>query len=595
MSIDLSKYQKDSTLIWAVQNIRLPKGAPWDFSDRQWQLQLMDDQSKQIVVRKPTQVGLSTVMLTKMLHFADLHRCRAIMTLPRQDDVYDLVNSRLSEIIENSPYILERMVGVDNVRMKRFGESWLHFVEMSVPPRMMDVDWMLNDEVDLSNSEYLEQAVSRMDASQYGYHHRISTPTIPGYGIDALYELSDKKVWIVKCPYCSFEQDLDWNLNVANEGGKTWYKCTRCGNKLHEEDIREGRWIVTGDSNSAISGYQINQMMCTYIDPSKLWVQYKTLTTKNFYNFRLGLPYAASSGGVSRDVLMERCFQSAHSKEVENDGESVYVLGADQGNTIHVSVAKIEGNTAKIVFLEEIPFDAGFKRLEDIIRKFKIKYAVIDALPNHHSSRQLAESLKGVAYTAYFTALDKLYASNDQTLKININKTDAYDHLLYKISSYELQFYGFASNIDVALNKAMSHISNMRRDIEQQNTRAGGVKTFHVWKGVGADHYADAIVYMLIAADMAHGVKSDLKIYDIGDILNSMIAEEDDGVSGLMVDPALMRENSGKSPSLRSVGDDVEFIPLEELGFPPDNPYASYRSGIMEILFGNRRNENGVD
>ena len=195
-----------NTVEWAVTNIQLPKGAKWDFSDRKWQLDILNDTSKKIVCRKPTQVGMSTVFLIKMLHFADENACRLLYTLPRQDDVYDMVNSRLHDIVTESPYVRTAISEVDNVRMKKFKKSWLHFIEMSVPPRMLDADWMVNDEVDLSNQNNLQQAVSRLDASKYNTHHQISTPTIEGYGIDALYEISDKKQWFVQCGYCNYRQ-----------------------------------------------------------------------------------------------------------------------------------------------------------------------------------------------------------------------------------------------------------------------------------------------------------------------------------------------------------------------------------------------------
>lgn len=579
--MDLSKYQADSTLIWAIQNLNLPKGAAWEFGDRQWQLELLDDSHKQIVVRKPTQVGLSTIMLTKMLHFADMNRVRATMTLPRQDDVYDMVNSRLSEIIANSPYIANKMGSIDNVRMKQFGTSWLHFVEMSVPPRMMDVDWMLNDEVDLSNSEHLEQAISRMDASKFGYHHRISTPTIHGYGIDALYELSDKKEWFVKCAYCSFEQILDWDLNVAHIRGETWYKCAHCGNKLHAQDIREGRWVVTGDSNAPISGYQINQLMCTYIEPSRLYVQYQTMTRKNFYNFRLGLPYTSSSGGFDREAIFERCFMSGHPEEERAmDEDAVYVLGADQGDTIHVSIGKLSEDGIKLVYFEEIPFELGFDRLAKLIYMFRVRIAVIDGLPNHHSAKKLVEEFPFIGYVAYFSSVDEMYRANEDEQKISISKTDAYDHLLLRIANSELQFYGLLPP-DKKTNTVISHLANMRRDIEEQYTRAGGVKTFHVWKGIGKDHYADSLVYMLMAADMAEGYSQALSTYDIADYLNDPDKMDDPVMKQLLADvfteendaePTLNRPNAGRP------------LTREEAGLVPDNPYA-VREDFMERLF----------
>ena len=587
--INLEDYIEKSTLIWAVQNIRLPKGAPWEFNDRQWQLKIMDDPSKEIVCRKPTQIGMSTVFITKMLHFADTHQCRAVVTLPRQDDVYDMVNSRLSEIISESPYILDKMTGVDNVRMKKFGKSWIHFIEMSVPPRMMDVDWMVNDEVDLSNSEHLQQVISRMDASKFGYHHRISTPTIDDYGIDKLYKLSDQKQWIVTCGYCSHEQMLDWDKNVAHKNGETWYKCARCGNKLHPQDIREGHWIATENTHSSISGYQINQLMCTYIDPNKLWTQYKTMSQKNFYNFRLGLPFTPTSGGFSKDVIHKNCFSEGYEKEETDDKHSVYVLGCDQGDILHVSVGKLVDNYIEIVYLDEVPFSLGFEEINRLITRYNVKYAIIDGLPNHHPAQKLVDTTRIKAAVAYFSGIDTIYRYKEDENKITINKTDAYDLLLDYVTSSRLQFYSSLERIDDDVDKAITHICNMRRDIEEQETRIGGTRTFHVWKNIGPDHFADAVVYMLIAADLANNSNTTFNAVDIDQIVKSMSAMQEDGThvlsSGIdsYIDDLILG-NAPKvklEPNLRGTNAGERLEP----NLAPMNPYQ-LRDSLIRFMTG---------
>lgn len=590
---DLKKHEKESAFIWVVNNVRLPKLAPWEFEDRQWQIPILEDDHKQIVITKPTQVGITTIMLAKMLYIADKIPLRCIYTMPRQDDISDLVQSRLAEIITYSPSIKAKMVGTDAVRMKKYGDSWLHFLEMSVPPRMLDADLVINDEVDLSNQEHLEQVLSRLDASKYSYHFRLSTPTIDDFGIDKLYKMSDQKQWFVTCGYCSHEQSLDWSTNVAHGNGQTWYKCSRCGNKLHEQDIREGRWIATGNTNSDISGYQINQLMCTYINPNKLWVQYKTMSQKNFYNFRLGLPYTPSSGGFTTDMITDHCFGESYDKEETWDGHSTYVLGCDQGDVLHVSIGKIVDDYIEVVYLDEIPFELGFNEIGRLIRRFNIKCAIIDGLPNHHSARTLVESLPKGAMTAYFSGIDNIYNLRDIERKITINKTDAYDLLLQKIASSKLQFYSAVTHLDRDVERAIIHITNMRRDIEEQTSRIGGVKTFHVWKNVGPDHFADAVVYMLIAADVLQGNTRELDSVDITDLIQEAVrlaSEFNDDFSGDAAsefDYLLFGNNSPRprkdlEPTLRGSNSGER---IKNPGLAPDNPYQ-LRDSLLRLYTG---------
>lgn len=518
MASFLKGYEAQSELVWLVNNVRLPKGLKWDFEDRPWQIQIIDDKSKYIVTRKPTQIGMSTVFLGKMLYFADMNQCRLMYTLPRQDDVTDMVYSRLQEVIQESPYIRDKMSGVDNVRMKKFGKSWIHFAEMSIPPRMMDVDWMINDEVDLSNQEHLEQAASRMDASKFGYRHQISTPSIENVGIDALFKLSDQKYWVVQCAYCSHEQVMDWHESVVHHKGETKYVCKRCFNPIHADDIREGNWVAMGNTKSLLSGYQISHLMVPYINKEKLWIESKTMSQKNFYNFRLGLPFTPSSGSITKDVVMNNCFESHHGPESASKSYAdKYVIGADQGNVITYAVGKIVEDHIEVVELGEIPFDDGFDELVRIMKKFNIVQGVIDALPNHHSVNKICKKdFPGRALEAYFPPIQEHYKIIDN-IRININKTDAYDQLLSDIVQNKLQFFFDGYRLHPTVEKAVEHLTNMRRDIVESPNRSTGRTTTHIWRNTGPDHYADAIVYMCTAAHIASGNSIGLDVVDLSD------------------------------------------------------------------------------
>lgn len=482
------------TLEWAVNNVKLPKGAKWDFSDRVWQLQILNDDSQRIVCRKPTQVGMSTVFLIKMLHFADIVSSRLLYTLPRQDDVYDMVNSRLHDIIKESPYIRDAISEVDNVRMKKFKQSWLHFLEMSVEPRMLDADWMVNDEVDLSNQRNLQESISRLDASKIKIHHQISKPSIEGYGIDVSYQMSDKKEWFIKCGYCNYEQSLNWDINLETGKKGTYYKCAKCSRQIFPQDIAEGRWIATGNSNADFSGYQISQMMMPRLSPEDLYREYRKIDRKIFYNSRLGIPYSAQSASFERQTIVEKCISGEVKKRNHYD-DGIYVVGCDQGNILHVCVAKIFQNNIDIVNLTTLD---SFDELVTLIKKYNIRIGILDALPNHHSAMKVNEELKKVRL-AFFNNVDRIYVSKDE--RIYINKTDAYDMLLQNILDGKIRIYTDSGSISQEVNAAISHITNMRRDIQTQTTPFGGVSTFHVWKSIGPDHYADAIVYAMIGAD----------------------------------------------------------------------------------------------
>lgn len=580
--LNLQNLEKESELIWMVSNIRLPKGLEWSFEDRPWQIDIIEDKSKHIIVRKPTQIGMSTVFLGKMLYFADMHQCRLMYTLPRQDDVTDMVYSRLQEVITESPYIAERMGDVDNVRMKKFGKSFIHFAEMSVPPRMMDVDWMLNDEVDISNTEHLEQAAARMDASKLAYRHQISTPTIDNYGIDALFQLSDQKYWVITCAYCSHDQIMDWGENVIFDKQEAHYVCSRCRGPIRPDDIREGRWVATGNTKSDLSGYQISHLLVPYLTPNKLWIESKTMTPKNFYNLRLGLPFTPTSGSITKDMLINNCLNTEHDKElIATTKGAKYVIGADQGNVITFSVGRIDENGAvNIVLLGEIPFEDGFEELRKIMQRFGIRRGVVDALPNHHSATKLAEPYAGRVLVAYFSSINEIYRVQDET-KLHVNKTDGYDALLGAIVGGRIQFYKTGNRIDEWTDRAMSHLSNMRRDVVQNLNKATGKTTTHQWKNTGPDHFADAILYMLLAAELATQDQIGLSVIDLSDpMLASRFQAEAWLGDDEFFDPDHEQEVIRERGFAMDIKSESPFRSKNDF-LVPDNPYKLMRQNFM--------------
>lgn len=496
--VDLAQLEPSSPMVWAIRNVRLPKGAPWDFTHRAWQSQIFDDPARKLVIIKPTQIGMTTIALTKMLHYATYNSVRAMYTLPRQDDVYDLVNGRLERMFMDSPMLASYIGSVDNVRLKTYGRSYLHFMESSVPPRMLDVDVLINDEVDISNQDHLEQYIARLDASEFGIHTRLSTPTITNFGIDAIYRESTQNVWYVKCERCNHEQELTWEGNVAIRGSDAWLLCERCGKQLTPETVQAGRWIPSSPSREIV-GYSISQLMVTSIPLSRLVSDFKTMRTKNFYNLRLGKPYTPAIGGMSRDAIIQNCFVSEHTKENTGGG---YFIGADQGNDIHVVVAKVEEDKVKIVHMEVIPLEEGFDRLQTLAYRYGVRKMVLDGLPNRHSALSLAKSFKSnQVRVAFYSPSDRVYKESPSEPQVNINRTMAFDVMQDAINTGRLQFYGTRTSLDTITRLAMSHISNMRRDEVISHTAIGGEKVEIAWVNTGADHFAHAISYLLVAVD----------------------------------------------------------------------------------------------
>lgn len=527
-------------VVWAMNNIVLPKGK-WDFEGRAWQIDIFNDMAKAMVVRKPAQVGMTTIVLAKVLHWAVFHQGNIMYTLPRQTDVTDLVNARFREIVVNSPRIANLVGEVDNVRMKKIGRSIIQFAEASVEPRMMDVDFLVNDEFDLSNQENMELLGARLYASKYQIHYRFSTPTISNFGISALFDISDQKHWVVRCPRCRADIILDWDVHVRTDDTDAWYACDRCDKELTGDVISSGQWVAKYP-NREISGYQVSQMICPYIPPSRVLQQRSTMGDKAFYNLCLGLPYDGGRAGLGRSTILNSCFLSGHTSEDHGNG---YFLGADQGGKIHVAVGRYDGDIIRIVHLDVLEGDDAFDRLVAIAERYGIRYGIVDALPNRYSAIRACEDTRGRMVTGMVRdsrAVSGLYSTRSERL-VYLNKSECFDMLHDYLRSGRIQFYGTAASMDDMVSAAVDSLAGMRRDVETTTSKVGPSQRV-IWRHIsGDDHFADAIMFMMMAVHIGgRSVRS-----SIVDIMERVRARKEDSEDELLSQNPHVRSGSNSA------------------------------------------------
>ena len=95
----------------------------------------------------------------------------------------------------------------------------------------------------------------------------VSTPTEQGASrIEAAYEESDKRKFMVPCPHCDARLELKW-ANVRWDDGKPHtaeYICDECGCGMGDADrfraIRKGEWVKTGDGDGKTAGFHISAL-----------------------------------------------------------------------------------------------------------------------------------------------------------------------------------------------------------------------------------------------------------------------------------------------------------------------------------------------
>ena len=80
-------------------------GQPWSFKDHEFQREIIRDTSSRISVRKCSQVGLSEIMVQKLLAMAaSLRHVRIIFTLPTKEMATSFSRDRVDGAIDQSDF-----------------------------------------------------------------------------------------------------------------------------------------------------------------------------------------------------------------------------------------------------------------------------------------------------------------------------------------------------------------------------------------------------------------------------------------------------------------------------------------------------------
>lgn len=518
-------------LAYGMTYIQLPNNVPWEHrpwmhdiynSVNPYRIQAGLERARKSTITKSTQSGLTTAGLIKSFHMLTEFDMNVAYSLPRDQDVTDLVRSKMNPMIRNSPYIEDKIGSVNAVKMKQIGNSFMYFMSMTTEPRMLSADAIMNDEIDLSDPDHLSVMPNRMDDSKWKLTFNYSTPTVKGYGIDSLYAKSCQFEWVIKCPHCGKHQILDWNKNIRVKGMKldpdeVNYICHKCEKVLTTQDFLSGEWVAQKpDLINFHKGYHLSQMM--FYDPYDLYLHSvdPNSSKQEFYRKRLGIPFSSGAGELGYDWLMDNLIVG----EINKLGSGRYYIGADQGNTISIVVIKVSGGKVEVVFAEEFEQN-GFEKFRELSEKFNVGGGVLDADPNRNTAASISRDTGGLIKIAdYHTRTRDMYKvsknSEDNTEHVVIRRSQTFDYMANMLEEKE---------VIVAKNEApkwtrllFTHIGNLRRDVEEKQTPLG-LDQKVTWRSVGPDHLAHALLYAIVASLV--GGNSRTKVRIIGNESNN--------------------------------------------------------------------------
>jgi len=408
---------------WAVLNkIRLGAGV-FSFTNHQYQLEPMQSRARRQCWMKGTQGGFTEGAVLRVLHglIHGRYPQGVLYLFPTADDVGEFSKSRFGPLIDANKNSIGQYVksggrGTDTTSLKKIRDAFLFLRgarlsqaieggggtdKESSKLRSVPVDCVVFDELDLMDEDAIGKALGRMGHSMVKEELYISNPTIPGRGIDRLYNLSDQRLWFRRCRCGTWTSADDSFPDCVQQGpdGRGYIACTKCGKPLPlYAGPGTGEWVAKRPDIKDLEGRLWSQLNSDFNDPYEILCEFNDPQNPNIadtHRLRLGRAYIPKEDQLTEGQVYDCC--GAEPMLQRHRGPCG--MGVDIGREFHVVIGiRTARDRFEILRLTRVPcaasevtMEQAWARVHDLARAFNVKSAVVDIRPYEHSARKFRE------------------------------------------------------------------------------------------------------------------------------------------------------------------------------------------------------------
>lgn len=463
---------------------------PFDLSKNPYLIDIFDDESRQVVVRKSSQTRLSMTMIMRFIHKVAKRGWNGIYYFPTDTALYPFMQSRFNRLVELNPDLQALIPVVDNMTVKQIGQAFAYFfgLQGKTQKESTPADCEVFDEFDLMSPNDVEIALERMQDSPYKHRDIIGNPTIPDFGTDAQFMDSDQKYWTMKCPHCG-----EWNeSDVTTERmpfpaciEQGFLACRYCRKPLN---VLAGKWVPKRPGIE-ISGYFVSRIFVWNADYHEILQRSKKgLNVANFYNRVLGLPWSDKQSRIEAAHILKMCGNSGLWDSCPGPTTAGIDVNPTAGHHIIIS-RPCRPKLREIVWLGVV------ETLEDaipVLQNFGVKKFVIDGNPDPEGANRVIHALGNRGFRCYYIENKKDgYTWDDEEHKLTVNRTESMDASQRLLRE---QMYLLPHRCEVVETFA-EHCANVARILET-NEKTGIMTARYVQLGSNRpDHFRHAQNY----------------------------------------------------------------------------------------------------
>jgi hypothetical protein len=301
------------------KGVTIDGGQRVDFKRYPFVPAIIDARARRITIIKSAQMGISVACVLKALEGARAGGLRGILYgFPSDREVQDFSKARLAPILSANSHVWGDSIGdAESAGLRQIGNTFLYFRGVGQkgaspskslsPIKSIPVDWLFLDERDEMDDARVDEAEHRLDGSLRPEQTALSTPTLPGYGVDIDYKSSNQSAWQWKCPLCNgwtCLEDTYPDCIAEPVDGDAHYLCAKCRKPLQKV---YGEWIARVPHITDHKGFWISQLCSPTKTANDILLAadqaIKRGRMRAFYNQTLGRPYAEVEDQITEEQL----------------------------------------------------------------------------------------------------------------------------------------------------------------------------------------------------------------------------------------------------------------------------------------------------
>jgi len=412
-------------------------GQPFDLRKYPYIPEIIDSQSRRTTIMKGAQMGFTVAIILQSIEEMLHQDLRGLLyLLPTDDEVQALAKSRVDPMLAQPAYAHLKN-NVDTASLKQIGKGFMFFrgagqrggakVKSMSKLKSFPSDRIKLDEYDEMDASRVDAARHRLDGSTCPREVGLSTPTLPGYGVDLDYKASDQRAWFWKCDKCNADVCLEssWPECLAEPSeGEPYYLCSKCRGKLERN---KGRWVAASPGVLDHAGYYVSQLGSLVKSPARVLDDLERAEAsgrmREFYNQVIARPYADIED-VMTDALMNDCLDRDRPRARSSEGPCA--MGVDPGaKVMHYWIKdRVTSTDTRTLTYGKV---AGFDDIGQLAKKFNVRSGVMDIGAETRKVREFLDAHPGWWGCQYVEKKTTGYDWNMKERIVKVGRTEALD------------------------------------------------------------------------------------------------------------------------------------------------------------------------